>query len=129
MFIAITSDKGNVFQHFGKAVEFTYIETEDERIISRKIITKESHNKNQAEFLKELKTDLVICGGIGSGAKAALKEKKIEFVCGVEGDVMQAVVDYLSGLRIGNEDFICTKYSYIDSRGCDCGCPRKIERL
>ena len=47
MFIAITSDKGNVFQHFGKAVEFTYIETEDERIISRKIITKESHNKNQ----------------------------------------------------------------------------------
>ena len=41
--------------------------------------------------------DVLICGGIGGGAQAALSEAGVELVAGASGDVDQAVESYLKG--------------------------------
>ena len=126
MIIAITSNNDLVFQHFGKCQEFTVFETEDERVVSKiKLKRNPDCNKNVVDFLKEQKIDLVICGNIGSGAKIALVEKRIEYICGVTGDVMEALIAYLSGLNIGNPDCICTNFSEVLGNGCTCGLDNK----
>lgn len=50
-----------------------------------------------AGLLSEQSVDVLICGGIGGGAQAALSDAGVELCAGAEGDVDQAVEAYLKG--------------------------------
>ena len=50
-----------------------------------------------AGLLAEQSVDVLICGGIGGGAQAALAEAGVELCSGAEGDTDQAVEAYLKG--------------------------------
>ena len=98
MKIAVTYDNGNIFQHFGKTEFFKVYEVEDNKVISSEVIGCNGTGHGAlAGLLAEQDVDVLICGGIGGGAQAALEEAGVELCAGAQGDVDQAVEAYLKG--------------------------------
>ena len=98
MKIAVTYDNGNIFQHFGRTESFKVYEVENNQIISSEVIGSNGVGHGAlAGLLAEQKVDVLICGGIGGGAQAALAEAGVELCSGAEGDTDQAVEAYLNG--------------------------------
>ena len=98
MKIAVTYDNGNIFQHFGKTENFKIYEVEDHKVISSEVISSNGTGHGAlAGLLAEQSVDVLICGGIGGGAQAALAEAGIELCSGAQGDADQAVEAYLKG--------------------------------
>lgn len=98
MKIAVTYDNGNIFQHFGKTEFFKVYEVENNQVISSEVISSNGAGHGAlAELLGNQSVDLLICGGIGGGAKTALADAGVEVCSGVQGDVDQAVEAYLKG--------------------------------
>lgn len=98
MKIAVTYDNGNIFQHFGKTEFFKVYEVEDNKVISSEVIGSNGTGHGAlAGLLADQDVDVLICGGIGGGAQAALEEAGVELCAGAQGDVDQAVEAYLKG--------------------------------
>lgn len=98
MKIAVTYDNGNIFQHFGRTENFKVYEIQDNQIISSEVIGSNGVGHGAlAGLLAEKAVDVLICGGIGGGAQAALAEAGVELCSGAEGDADQAVEAYLKG--------------------------------
>ena len=96
--IAVTYENGQVFQHFGKTENFKVYEVEDNKVISSEVIGSNGAGHGAlAGLLSEQAIDVLICGGIGGGAQAALQEAGIELCAGASGDVDEAVEKYLNG--------------------------------
>lgn len=98
MKIAVTYDNGMIFQHFGRTENFKVYEVENGQVISSQVIGSNGAGHGAlAGRLAEEAVEVLICGGIGGGAQAALAEAGIEVVAGAEGDVDQVVAAYLAG--------------------------------
>ena len=98
MKIAVTYDKGNIFQHFGRTEAFKVYQAEDGKVVSSEILSSNGTGHSAlAGLLADQSVDVLICGGIGEGAQAALKEAGVELCAGAEGDTDQAVEAYLRG--------------------------------
>lgn len=103
MKIAVTYDNGNVFQHFGKTEFFKVYEVEDNKVVSSEVIGSNGVGHGAlAGLLADQAVDVLICGGIGGGAQAALEEAGVELCAGAEGDTDQAVEAYLKGELISS---------------------------
>ena len=78
MKIAVTYENGKVFQHFGKTESFKIYEVEDNQIVSSEVISSNGSGHGAlAGLLAEQGIDVLICGGIGGGAQAALADAGI----------------------------------------------------
>lgn len=98
MKIAVTYDNGNIFQHFGKTEFFKVYEVEDNKVVSSEVISSNGTGHGAlAGLLAQQNVDVLICGGIGGGAQAALEEAGVELCAGAQGDTDKAVEDYLKG--------------------------------
>ncbi len=98
MKIAVTYDNGKIFQHFGKTEFFKVYEVEDTQVVSSQVIGSNGTGHGAlAGLLAEQNVDVLICGGVGGGAQAALEEAGIELCSGAQGDADQAVDAYLKG--------------------------------
>ena len=98
MKIAVTYENGEVFQHFGHTESFKLYEVEAGQVVSSEIIpTNGSGHEALADFLADLSVNVLLCGGIGGGAQAALAGAGIEICSGAAGDADAAVSAYLSG--------------------------------
>lgn len=98
MKIAVTYDEGEVFQHFGHSEYFKIYEIADNKVVSSEVIsTNGSGHGALAALLGDNSIDVLICGGIGGGAQAALAERGIELCSGASGDADLAVEAYLNG--------------------------------
>ena len=98
MKIAVTYENGQIFQHFGHTEQFKVYEVEDGKIISSELIgSNGSGHGALAGLLADRSIDVLICGGIGGGAQAALEDHGIELCAGATGDPDQAVEAYLRG--------------------------------
>ena len=119
MKIAVTYDNGKVFGHFGHTENFKLYDTEDGKIKAMVVVpTNVSGHGALAGFLKEHGVEVLICGGIGAGAQAALTEAGIKFYGGVSGDADDAVRALLSG-KLRFDPFI--KCSHHHEEGHNCG--------
>ena len=66
MKIAVTSENGEVFQHFGHTPGFTLFETDGKNILSEtELSSGETGHGALAGFLKERNVDILLCRGIG----------------------------------------------------------------
>lgn len=127
--IAVTYDNGEVFQHFGRTEQFKIYEIEDDKILNSQIIDSNGAGHGAlAGVLAENKVDVLICGGIGGGAQAALSEAGIEICAGAEGDTDKAVESYLAGELI-NSGVNCNHHGeghtcgdHDDEEGCGGNC-------
>ena len=99
--IAVTFENGSVFQHFGHTEQFKVYEVEDGKIVSSRILDANgSGHSALAGLLAEQKIDVLICGGIGGGAQAALEEAGIELCAGASGSADEAVEAFLRGALV-----------------------------
>ena len=98
MRIAVTYDNGEVFQHFGHTEQFKVYEVTDGAVASSEIIgSNGSGHGALAGLLADRSVDVLICGGIGGGAQAALAEQGVELCAGASGSADEAVAAYLRG--------------------------------
>ena len=113
MKIAVTYEAGLVFQHFGHTPAFKIYEIEQERVVSSQVVDTNGHGHGAlAGFLKELGVNILICGGIGGGAQAALNQAGIRFFGGVHGDADDAVTDLLAGQLAYNPCVQCNHHGH-----------------
>ena len=114
MRIAVTADEnGEIFQHFGHTRYFAIFDIKDSKITENKTIDAEnSGHAALGGFLKDNGVDMLICGGIGGGAKNVLAEAGIELVSGVSGKIEAAVAGYLAGKIHDNPDAECDHHDH-----------------
>ena len=108
MKIAVTFENGNVFQHFGHTEAFKLYRVEEGKVTGMKTIGTEGPGHGAlAGMLGRLGVKVLICGGIGGGAKTALTNAGIELYGGVKGPADAAVMAFLSGKLNYNPDARC----------------------
>ena len=118
MKIAVTFDNGEIFQHFGRTEHFKLYEVEDKKVVSSKVIaTNGTGHGALAGLLAGEGIDVLICGGIGGGAQAALEEAGIELVAGAEGNTDEAVEIYLRGELISTGSN-CHHHDHEEGHSC-----------
>lgn len=127
MRIAVTYENGEVFQHFGHTAQFKLYDVEDGKVVASQVAdTNGSGHGALAGFLQALKADVLICGGIGGGAKAALDEAGIKLYGGVSGNADQAVDALLAGALSFDPEVRCSHHDHehgADRHTCgDHGC-------
>lgn len=122
MKIAVTYEDGQVFQHFGHTEQFKVYEAEDKSVISTQIIgTGGSGHGALAGFLKETGVETLICGGIGGGARNALRDAGIELYPGVSGDADSAVQAFLNGSLVYDPETLCSHHKEGGDHDCSHG--------
>lgn len=111
MKIAVTYENGQIFQHFGHTKAFKLYTVEDNKVVSSDVVdTNGSGHGALAGMLRILGVNTLICGGIGGGAKTALKDAGVALYGGVTGDADTAVEEFLAGTLIYNPDIKCSHH-------------------
>ncbi len=122
MRIAVTYENGHIFQHFGHTENFKIYDIADGKVISAEVVnTNGSGHGALAGVLNALHADVLICGGIGGGAQAALTEAGIRWYGGVSGDADEAVASLLAGNLAYNPDVRCSHHDHEHGEGHTCG--------
>ena len=122
MKIAVTYENGEVFQHFGHTENFKIYEAENRTIVNAQVVpTQGSGHGALAGFLAGRKVDVLLCGGIGGGAKSARADAGSELYGGVTGDADDAVRAFLSGTLQYDADVVCAHHEHGHEHGHDCG--------
>lgn len=113
MKVAVTYEKGQVFQHFGHTEQFKVYEIVDGAIAKEQVVdTMGSGHGALAGFLLDLGVDTLICGGIGGGAQTALAEAGIQLYGGVSGEADQAVKALLEGRLAFDPNVHCDHHEH-----------------
>ena len=123
MRIAVTYENGQVFQHFGHTQQFKVYDIRDGKIAAAEVIdTNGSGHGALAGVLTALNADILICGGIGGGAQAALVAAGIRLFGGVSGDADAAVEAFVSGNLEYNPNVQCNHHGHHHhGEGHSCG--------
>ena len=122
MIIAVTYENGEIFGHFGHTKQFKVYETENGNIISSKVIdTNGSGHGALAGMLSAFGVNVLICGGIGSGARIALAQTGIKLFGGVQGNADKAVEAYLNDTLAYDPDAKCAHHDHEHGEDHTCG--------
>ena len=118
--IAVPYSEGQVFQHFGKAVQFKIYSVEDGKVASSEIVQSEnkSHEDLALWFVFQ-GVNAVLCGNIGAGMQGALAGCGIVALAGVEGAADEAVAKLLDGTLVATQAANCPGHA---GGGCGGGC-------
>ena len=124
MKIAVTYENGEVFQHFGHTEQFKVYEVEDGKIVSSEVVDTNGQGHGAlAGFLFSSGIDVLICGGIGGGARNALAEAGIQLYPGAMGNADAQVESFLKGTLSYDPDTMCSHHSHAEGHVCgDHGC-------
>lgn len=120
MRIAVTyEENGQIFQHFGHTELFKVYDVENGQIVNSVVIpTNGSGHGALAAFLSQLRADVLICGGIGGGARGALMEAGIMLYPGVIGMADDAVKALASGTLQFNPNTVCNHHHEGGEHSC-----------
>ena len=122
MRIAVTYDKGQIFQHFGHTEQFKVYDVEDRKITAEQVVdTMGNGHGALAGFLAANQVDTLICGGIGGGAQNALAEAGIKLYGGVSGSADEAVKALIEGNLGYNPDVHCDHHEHGHGGSHQCG--------
>ena len=121
MIIAVPYEHGFVFGHFGHTKQFRLYTVEDGAVTAISLAdTNGGGHGALSSFLAERGVDVVICGGIGDGAKTALSNAGIRLFGGVTGDADRAVAMFLAGKLDYDPHARCDHHDHVHSCGGDC---------
>ncbi len=100
MRIAVSYQKGNVYEDFGTAPSFKVYDIENETIVKSEIIdTLKIEHGALAVLLDHHNVNLVLSGKISAGSASALMSNGIHSVSSVSGDADAAVAAYLNNQK------------------------------
>lgn len=121
MKIAVTYEDGKVFQHFGHTEQFKIYEASEGKVLSAQVVdTEGSGHGALAGFLSERGVEVLICGGIGGGAQAALAQAGIKLYGGVSGEADDAVNAYFAGELGYDPNVHCDHHDHEHGEGHGC---------
>ena len=122
MRIALTYENGMVGQHFGHTEEFIIYDIEEGKIVNETILSTDGQGHGLlAGVLKEAGVDLLICGGIGMGARNALNSAGIELIPGTSGKADDVLKAYLDGSLQYDPDAMCHHHDREEGHECHHG--------
>lgn len=121
MKIAVPFENEEIFQHFGHAAQFKLYEVVSGEIVGTELLDAEgTGHEALAGLLAQKDVALLICGGIGAGAEAALSASGISMCTGVSGSADDAVKLFLQGGLQCGSGANCDHH-HEESSGCGCG--------
>ena len=99
MRVAIPFENENIFQHFGETKQFKLYEVENGTVLSNQMISCGGFEGHEAlvQFLQLCKASVVVCGGIGGEARAALLSAGMVCYPGVIGRADDAARPFAEG--------------------------------
>ena len=113
MKIAVTYENGMIFPHFGHTEQFKVYDTADGKITGTQVVSTNGNGHGAlAGFLSSLEAEVLICGGIGAGAQAALAQAGIRLYGGVSGSADEAVNALLAGTLEFDPDVHCGHHGH-----------------
>jgi len=113
MKIAVTYENGNIFQHFGHTQQFKVYNTLDGTVVDAQIISTNGNGHGAlANLLTSLGVNVLICGGIGGGAQAAIAQAGIKLYGGANGSADEAVKALVTGTLKYNPDVKCNHHNH-----------------
>ena len=119
MKIAVTYEDGKIFPHFGHTQAFKLYDAEDGKVISSRVVPTDGCGHGAlAAFLREQGAEILICGGIGGGARMALDEAGIRLYGGASGDADAAVEALLRGALAYDPDAPSTHHAHDGGDRC-----------
>ena len=119
MKIAVTYADEQIFQHFGHSQQFKIYEIQAGEILNTQIIdTNGSGHGALASLLAAQEVNLLICGGIGGGARVALAEAGIVVMGGVSGEADDAVEAFLCGQLRFDPNACCSHHDHGEGHSC-----------
>ena len=122
MKIAVPHKSGEVYGHFGHSEEFKIYDIQDNAIVKSEVFKNEASGHDAiAALMSENNVDVVICGGLGEGAKNALESLGIKVVTGAQGIADHAVMAYLAGEEFSS-DANCSEDAEGGCGGCSGSC-------
>lgn len=111
MKIAVTYENGEVFQHFGHTEQFKVYDVENGKIVSSQVVDTNGNGHGAlAGFLREYQVEVLICGGIGGGARNALAEAGIQLYPGACGNADAQVEAFLAGSLAYDPNTMCNHH-------------------
>ncbi len=118
MKIAVTYQNGQIFQHFGHTAQFKIYEVTDNAVVASEVVdTNGSGHGALSAFLRDMGVEVLICGGIGQGAKDALAAGGIRLFGGVSGSADAAVEALLAGSLVYNPGIRCSHHDHEHGEG------------
>lgn len=128
MRIGVTYEKGEIFQHFGHTKQFKLYDVKNGKIEKTEVVLTNGQGHGAlSSFLKQLNVEVLICGGMGAGAKNALSDAGIQIYGGVSGSSDEAVSNYIAGKLSFDTDAHCTHHEHEhhcgeNKQGCSGNC-------
>jgi len=114
MRVAVTFENGEIFQHFGHTEKFKIYNVQNNEIKNEQVIdTNGTGHGALAELLSKNNVEVLICGGIGGGAKNALSEAGIKLYGGVSGNADEAVRNFLENNLKFNPNVNCDHHDHL----------------
>ena len=119
MRIAVPYENGNIFQHFGRSEAFKFYDVADGAVTAAAVVsTNGSGHGALAGFLAANHADVVICGGIGGGARSALAEAGIQLYPGASGSADAQVEALLAGSLAYDPNTVCSHHDHGEGHTC-----------
>ena len=119
MKIAVPFENGMVFQHFGRSEQFKFYEVENGAVLHSEVVSTNGQGHGAlVGFLVQNGANVVLCGGIGTGAQVALMQADIQMFGGISGLADAAVSNYLSGRLVFDPDVHCTHHDHDEGHSC-----------
>lgn len=113
MKVAVTYENGQIFQHFGHTEFFMLYNIDNGKISGSELVSSMGSGHGAlAEFLKSHNVDVLICGGIGGGARDALSNAGIALYGGVTGNAEDAVNALIGGNLVFDPDVKCSHHEH-----------------
>lgn len=108
MKIVVASEGFEVSSYFGRCSNYSYYTVQDGVIVDYQNMPNTEHLCSAiAPLMKELGVGVVITGGIGTNARAALEAEGISVISGASGDVRETAEAYVAG-TLKSTDSPCT---------------------
>lgn len=119
MKIAIPYEYSQVFQHFGRSAQFKIYDAENGLILSSEVVSTNGQGHGAlVGFLVQHQVNVVLCGGVGAGAQAALAQAGIQLFGGISGSADAAAADYLAGRLVFDPNAHCNHHAHEAEHAC-----------
>ncbi|MBN7773417.1 NifB/NifX family molybdenum-iron cluster-binding protein [Clostridium aminobutyricum] len=119
MRVAVPYENGTVFQHFGHSKQFKIYEIDKGQVTSSEIMEVEGGGHGAlAGFLQRKGVNVLICGGIGEGAKTAISAAGMNLFSGVSGEADTTIQSYLNGTLQYSTEATCDHHDHGEDHAC-----------
>ena len=113
MRITVTYEEEQIYQHFGHTACFAIYDVKAGAVQQKQLLMTEGSGPGAlAGLLQQNEVDVLICGGIGGGARAALQQAGILLYPGVSGRADDAVQALLHSSLQFDPDLVCDHHCH-----------------